>query len=87
MKVIELDHATLVVGDRRILVDTSFAIEQGEFIGLLGPNGAGKTTLMREILGLLPPTAGHVRVFDHAPQRGNPRTGAHTTEADDAASS
>ena len=35
MKVIELDHATLVVGDRRILVDTSFAIEQGEFIGLL----------------------------------------------------
>jgi len=59
MKVIELDHATLVVGDRRILVDTSFAIEQGEFIGLLGPNGAGKTTLMRKILGLLPPTAGH----------------------------
>jgi ABC-type multidrug transport system ATPase subunit len=57
MKVIELDHATLVVGDRRILVDTSFAIEQGEFIGLLGPNGAGKTTLMRAILGLLPPTA------------------------------
>jgi ABC-type lipopolysaccharide export system ATPase subunit len=42
MKVIELDHATLVVGDRRILVDTSFAIEQGEFIGLLGPNGAGR---------------------------------------------
>jgi ABC-type multidrug transport system ATPase subunit len=55
MKVIELDHATLVVGDRRILVDTSFAIEQGQFIGLLGPNGAGKTTLMRAILGLLPP--------------------------------
>jgi zinc/manganese transport system ATP-binding protein len=75
MKVIELDHATLVVGDRRILVDTSFAIEQGEFIGLLGPNGAGKTTLMRAILGLLPPTAGDVRVFGHAPQRGNPAIG------------
>jgi zinc/manganese transport system ATP-binding protein len=75
MKVIELDHVTLVVGDRRILVDTSFAIEQGEFIGLLGPNGAGKTTLMRAILGLLPPTAGDVRVFGHAPQRGNPAIG------------
>jgi zinc/manganese transport system ATP-binding protein len=75
MKVIELDHATLVVGDRRILVDTSFAIEQGEFIGLLGPNGAGKTTLIRAILGLLPPTAGDVRVFGHAPQRGNPAIG------------
>ena len=75
MNVIELDHATLVVGDRRILVDNSFAIEQGEFIGLLGPNGAGKTTLMRAILGLLPPTAGDVRVFGHAPQRGNPAIG------------
>jgi zinc/manganese transport system ATP-binding protein len=75
MKVIELDHATLAVGDRRILVDTSFAIEQGEFIGLLGPNGAGKTSLMRAILGLLPPTVGDVRVFDHAPQRGNPAIG------------
>ena len=30
---------------------------------------------MRAILGLLPPTAGHVRVFDHAPQRGNPAIG------------
>ena len=61
MKVIELDHATLVVGDRRILVDTSFAIEQGEFIGVLGPNGAGKTTLMRAILGLLSPSTGELR--------------------------
>jgi zinc/manganese transport system ATP-binding protein len=75
MNVIELDHATLAIGDRRILVDTSFAIEQGEFIGVLGPNGAGKTTLMRAILGLLPPSAGDVRVLGHAPQRGNPAIG------------
>jgi len=75
MNVIEFDHATLAIGDRRILVDTSFAIEQGEFIGVLGPNGAGKTTLMRAILGLLPPIAGDVRVFGQAPQRGNPAIG------------
>jgi zinc/manganese transport system ATP-binding protein len=75
MNVIELDHATLAIGRRRILVDTSFAIKQGEFIGVLGPNGAGKTTLMRAILGLLPPTVGDVRVFGHAPQRGNPAIG------------
>ena len=75
MNVIELDHATLSIGGRGILVDTSFAIEQGEFIGVLGPNGAGKTTLMRAILGLLPPTMGDVRVFGRAPQRGNPAIG------------
>ena len=60
MNVIELDHATLAIGGRDILVDTSFAIERGEFIGVLGPNGAGKTTLMRAILGLLPPRAGSI---------------------------
>ena len=75
MNVIELDHATLSIGGRGILVDTSFAIEQGEFIGVLGPNGAGKTTLMRAILGLLPPTVGDVRLFGRAPQRGNPAIG------------
>jgi len=75
MNVIEIERATFEVGDRRVLVDASLAIKPGEFIGVLGPNGAGKTTLMRAILGLLPPTAGEVRVFGRAPQRGNPAIG------------
>ena len=75
MNVIELDHATLAIGGRKVLVNNSFAIKSGEFIGVLGPNGAGKTTLMRAILGLLPPTAGELRVFGRSPQRGNPAIG------------
>jgi len=75
MNVIELDHATIAIGGRDIVRDTSFAIKSGEFIGLLGPNGAGKTTLMRAILGLLPPRAGSLRVFGRAPQRGSPQIG------------
>ena len=71
MNVVELDHATIRIGGRAVLADASFAIGPGEFIGVLGPNGAGKTTLMRAILGLLPPSAGHVRVFGRAPQRGD----------------
>jgi zinc/manganese transport system ATP-binding protein len=73
--VIELDRATIAIGRRDILRDTSFAIRRGEFIGLLGPNGAGKTTLMRAILGLLPPRSGSLRVFGRAPRRGNPQIG------------
>src|SRR6202142_2133495 len=71
MNVVELDRATLRIGTRTVLADASFAIRAGEFIGVLGPNGAGKTTLMRAIPGLLPPSAGAIRVFGHAPQRGD----------------
>jgi zinc/manganese transport system ATP-binding protein len=72
---VELDHATIRIGGRSVLTDASFAINAGEFIGVLGPNGAGKTTLMRAILGLLPPSAGSVRVFGNAPRRGDPTIG------------
>src|SRR6202142_1594613 len=71
MNVVELDRATIGIAGHSILSNVSFAIGPGEFIGVLGPNGAGKTTLIRAILGLLPPSAGHVRVFGHAPQRGD----------------
>jgi zinc/manganese transport system ATP-binding protein len=71
MNVVELERATLRIGGRSVLTEASFAIRAGEFIGVLGPNGAGKTTLMRAILGLLPPSAGAIRVFGHAPQRGD----------------
>jgi zinc/manganese transport system ATP-binding protein len=71
MNVIELDRATIQVGGRDVLTDVSFSIRSGEFIGVLGPNGSGKTTLMRAILGLIPPRAGTIRAFGHAPRRGD----------------
>jgi len=75
MNVVELDHATIGIGRRNVLSDVSFTIAAGEFIGVLGPNGAGKTTLMRAILGLLPPSAGTLRVFGREPRRGDPAIG------------
>jgi zinc/manganese transport system ATP-binding protein len=75
VNIVELDHATLRIGGHAVLADAGFAIRAGEFVGVLGPNGAGKTTLMRAILGLLPPSAGSLRVFGAKPQRGNPAIG------------
>lgn len=75
MSVVELDRATISISGRTVLADVSFSIEAGEFIGVLGPNGAGKTTLMRSILGLLPPSAGALRIFGSVPERGNPAIG------------
>ena len=40
----------------------SFNVRRGEIFGLLGPNGAGKTTTFRMLCGLLPATAGTLRV-------------------------
>ncbi|HYO46107.1 MAG TPA: ABC transporter ATP-binding protein [Gemmatimonadota bacterium] len=45
--------------------DVSFTAQPGKIFGLLGPNGAGKSTTIGCISGLLPPTAGRVRVQGH----------------------
>jgi ABC-2 type transport system ATP-binding protein len=42
--------------------DVSLDVDAGEVFGLLGPNGAGKTTLVSQVLGLLRPTSGTIRI-------------------------
>ncbi|MEE1799414.1 ABC transporter ATP-binding protein [Streptomyces sp. NPDC101062] len=38
------------------------AVERGKMLAVLGPSGCGKSTTLRMIAGLVPPTAGRVRV-------------------------
>lgn len=52
-----------------ILEDSSFDIEEGEFIILLGKNGTGKSTLLRLLVGLRTPCSGSVSVLGLEPQR------------------
>jgi len=40
----------------------SLTIDEGEVFGLLGHNGAGKTTLVNQVVGLLRPTSGSIRI-------------------------
>jgi lipopolysaccharide export system ATP-binding protein len=49
---------------RKVVVDVSVRVQQGEIVGLLGPNGAGKTTTFYLITGLISPDAGQVKL-DH----------------------
>jgi zinc/manganese transport system ATP-binding protein len=66
--VVELSGATARLGGRTIWSEVDCSVQPGEFIALLGPNGAGKTTLLNVILGLLPLSAGSVRVLGRAPR-------------------
>jgi ABC-2 type transport system ATP-binding protein len=47
--------------------NVSIHVNRGETVCITGPNGAGKTTLVRQIMGLLRPTSGTVRVLGHDP--------------------
>jgi ABC-2 type transport system ATP-binding protein len=40
----------------------SLHVDPGEVYGLLGPNGAGKSTLVKQVIGLLKPTSGRIRL-------------------------
>ena len=40
----------------------TISVAPGEVYGLLGPNGAGKTTFVKQVIGLLKPTSGSIRL-------------------------
>jgi ATP-binding cassette subfamily F protein uup len=60
-RLIEVEHAAVVLGDREILRDVSLILTNGLKLGLAGPNGSGKTTLLRAITGEIPLSAGEIR--------------------------
>ncbi len=72
---VELTRVEVAVAGRPILANVSLSVARGEFVAVLGPNGAGKSTLMRMILGLIPISAGSVRVLGVAPRAARALTG------------
>ena len=67
---IEVENLTKRYGDKTVVDDVSFEIEQGETFALLGPNGAGKSTTVETLEGYRKPTSGRVRVLGTDPLRG-----------------
>jgi Cu-processing system ATP-binding protein len=62
--VIEVSNISKWYGEIHALDGINLSVARGEMFGLIGPNGAGKSTLFKLMLGLLPPTAGEIRVHD-----------------------
>jgi ABC-2 type transport system ATP-binding protein len=77
--VIEVRNLQRRFGDFYAVKGVSFNVQRGEIFGLLGANGAGKSTTFRMLCGLLPVSAGEVRVagldLRHAAARARSRLG------------
>lgn len=69
----DLDDVGLQLGSVTAVTGVDLRVRAGESVALVGPSGAGKTSLLRLMAGMLAPTHGHVRLFDHEPRRLAPR--------------
>ncbi|HET6721023.1 MAG TPA: ATP-binding cassette domain-containing protein [Rhodocyclaceae bacterium] len=64
--VLEIDQVSTVFGREVVHRDLSFTVAEGEVLALIGASGSGKTTLLREVVGLMRPTRGDLRLFGQA---------------------
>ncbi len=62
---VDIDQVSLRYGEAaetQALIDLRMQVAKGEFAAVVGPSGCGKSSLMKLVTGLLPPTAGMVKV-------------------------
>ena len=62
--IIEIRDLVAKYGDKTVLFNISTKIYSSEICVILGTSGCGKTTLLKNIIGLLRPFSGSVKIFD-----------------------
>ncbi len=60
--IIEFENVSLSYGNRLILDNINFKINEGQIFGMLGPNGVGKSTIFNLITGLISPNSGKIKI-------------------------
>jgi len=61
--IIEFENISLSYGNRLILDNINFKINESEIFGMLGPNGVGKSTIFNLITGLIQPKNGKIKIY------------------------
>ena len=61
--VLEVDSVVSRFGAELIHDGVSFKVAHGEVVALIGSSGTGKSVLVKEIIGLLRPAAGAIRLL------------------------
>ncbi len=62
VSIIQLENISLSYGNRLILDNINFTINEGQIFGMLGPNGVGKSTIFNLITGLISPRVGKIKI-------------------------
>ena len=60
--IVEFENVSLAYGNRLILDNISFKINEGQIFGMLGPNSVGKSTIFNLITGLINPNKGKIKI-------------------------
>ncbi|WP_440635205.1 ATP-binding cassette domain-containing protein [Candidatus Pelagibacter sp. HIMB1746] len=60
--IVEFNNISLSYGNRLILDNLNFTINEGQIFGMLGPNGVGKSTIFNLITGLISPNSGIIKI-------------------------
>ena len=60
--IISFENINLSYGNRLILDNINFKINEGQIFGMLGPNGVGKSTIFNLITGLILPNSGKIKL-------------------------
>ena len=70
--VLEVQNLITRFGAERIHDGVSFAVRRGEMVALIGASGTGKSVLIKEVIGLIRPAAGTIRLFGADVWRSSP---------------
>lgn len=60
--IVEVRDLVYTIGGRRVLDGLTFSIPRGSCFGVMGMSGTGKSTLLKNLMGLVRPTAGDIIV-------------------------
>ena len=72
---VRLAYRTAAGGALLALDQVDLVARSGEFVAVVGPVGCGKSTLLKLIAGLLPPSAGTIRIDGEIVRGPTPRVG------------
>ncbi|WP_124948381.1 ABC transporter ATP-binding protein [Sulfuriferula thiophila] len=61
---IQVDQVVTRFGSNTVHDGVSLQVARGEVVAVIGGSGTGKSVLLREIIGLLRPNSGQIRLFD-----------------------